>query len=68
MASQTEEKTIVAPGLDLLFSFMHKYGLLLLLFGVLGFFAYVQFNVTTFIPGSAWHVPATAAPAAEEKK
>jgi hypothetical protein len=66
MASETE-KTVVAPGLDLFFGFLQKYGLILLLFGVLGFFAYVQFNVTTFIPGSAWHVPA-AAPAAEEKK
>lgn len=67
MASQTESKTVVAPGFDLLFGFMQKYGLILLLFGVLIFFAFVMYNVTTFIPGSAWHVPA-AAPAAEEKK
>lgn len=57
MASETEPKTIVAPGFDLFFSFMQKYGLILVLFGTLAFFAYVQFNVTTFIPGSAWSVP-----------
>lgn len=63
----TDSKTVVAPGVDLLFDLMHKYGAIILLFSVLGFFAYVQFNVTTFIPGSAWHVPA-AAPAAEAHK
>ncbi|MDC4203931.1 MAG: hypothetical protein MPW14_09890 [Candidatus Manganitrophus sp.] len=67
MATETRSKTIVAPGIDALFDIMHKYGAVILLFSVLGFFAYVQFNVTTFIPGSAWHVPA-AAPAAPAPK
>lgn len=63
MASETESKTIVAPGLDTLFEFARNYGLIILLFSVLLFFAYLQFNVVSFIPGAAWHVPA-AAPAA----
>lgn len=67
MASETNTKTVVAPGIDLLFDIMHKYGAIILLFSVLGFFAYVQFNVTTFIPGSAWHVPAAAPPAEAPK-
>ncbi len=67
MATNTNSKTVVAPGFDLFFDMMHRYGLFLVLFGTLAFFAYVQFNVTTFIPGSAWSVPA-AAPAAPAPK
>lgn len=63
MASETRSKTVVAPGFDILFEIMSRWGGAILLFGVLAFFVFVMFNVTTFIPGSAWHVP-TPPPAA----
>jgi hypothetical protein len=67
MASETRSKTVVAPGIDGLFDIMQRYGAVILLFSVLAFFGFVMFNVTTFIPGSAWHVP-TPPPAAEAPK
>ncbi len=58
MASEIRSKTVVAPGLDIFFEFMANYGLALLLFASLALLGFMMWNVTHFIPGSAWTVPA----------
>lgn len=57
MASDTRSKTIVAPGIDLLYEFLNNYGLPLLILCVLASLGMFLWNVTTFIPGAMWSVP-----------
>lgn len=63
MASDRRSGPIVAPGIDILFEFMDTWGLPLLILSVLVLLVFVMWNVTTFIPGSAWSVPAAVPPA-----
>jgi|GEM_PF-3968229 len=62
MASEAKSRTVVAPGFDILFEFVSNYGLAIILFASLVLLGYVMWNVTHFIPNSAWTLP-SAAPA-----
>ena len=57
MASNSKSGTIVAPGFDILFEFMDNYGLAIILVSSLVLLGYVLWNITTFIPNSAWTIP-----------
>lgn len=57
MASDMRSKTIVAPGIDLLYEFLSNYGLPLLIVSVLTTLGLFLWNVTTFIPGAMWSIP-----------